>query len=146
MAQLKLCCPNCKSHNITITTESSVTSGVTTHSGGFSSTHMSNNHQNFWVCSDCGAKFRNIQNLEEEIQKNKNTPVLWFVFAGIAFILTIFLLIKISSSPIGSFLMAPYTFGAALCAIIFLIFGFRAKKQQKNRINELEYLKANCFN
>lgn len=145
MAQLKLCCPNCKSHNITITTESSVTGGITAHHGGFSTTSMSNNHQNFWICSDCGAKFRNIQNLEEEIKKNKNAPAILFVIAGIALVLTLYLIIQISSSPIGAFLMAPYTVGAASCAIGFAIGGFVSKKKQKARINELEYLKANCF-
>ena len=146
MSQLKLHCPKCKSTNITITTESSVTGGLTTHHGGISSTHLSNNHQNFWICSDCGSKFRNIQNLEEEIQKNRNSSTVLLVLGVLCAVLTGWLYMKISSSTLGGLLLGPFALGAALGTIIFIIGSLVEKKKQQKRKKELEYLKENCFN
>ena len=74
----KLHCPNCKSHNIAISTETSIDGAVTSSFGGsarVASTRFNNTHRNYWFCSDCGSKFRNIQNLEEEIAKVKNKKI-----------------------------------------------------------------------
>ena len=69
----RLHCPQCKGEQITPIVESSVDGAMTTHSsnGRFSSTTVSNTHRNYWMCSTCGNKFRNIQNLEQEIEKMK---------------------------------------------------------------------------
>lgn len=142
----KLHCPNCKSHNVQVTTESSVTGAVTTHHGGFSTSHVSNNHQTFWVCSDCGTKFRNIQSLEEEISKCKNTHIVLFVFSAICAALFLFFFTKSQSNPLGGFLFGAFIFGSAIGAIMFLISGFISKKKVKEMRAELEYLKINCFN
>lgn len=70
-------CPNCKSRNLAITTESSVNGGLTTHHGAGSITSFSNSHRNYWICNDCGSKFRNIQNPEEDLKsKSKSVKIL----------------------------------------------------------------------
>jgi len=139
-------CPNCKSHNISISTESSVSGGVTAHHGAVSTTRFSNTHRNFWFCADCGTKFRNIPNLEEEIKKNKSSHIFLFVLAGIAAALFFYLYNQMSGSALGGIVFAPITFGTAFAAIGFLIGGFVAMNNQKKRVKELEYLKFHCFN
>ncbi len=141
----KLHCPNCKSSNIAITTESSVTGGLTTHHGGVSSTHMSNSHRNFWICSDCGTKFRNIQNLEEEIKRSKSTPIVYTVLSIIGLIITIVLLMQISGSTFG-FIMYPFLAGSSIATLVFIIFIFKSKSALSKMRAELDYLKINCFN
>lgn len=143
----KLHCPNCKSHNLTVTTESSITGAVSTHSrnGRFSSTHVSNNHQTFWVCGDCGTKFRNIQSLEEEINKYKIQPIVWFVLAGIAAIISLVWYVNSQNGPAG-FLFGGYIAVSAICAIIFLCFGFSWKGKLAKMRAELADLKNRCFN
>lgn len=142
----KLHCPNCKSHNISITTESSVNGAVTTHNGGFSSTHVSNTHRNYWVCGDCGTKFRNIQNLEEEISKSKNNHIVFFVFTAIAAGLFIFFLNLCLNNPFGAFLFGTFTIGCGIAALIFVIYAFKSMKDIKKMRQELQYLKTACFN
>ncbi len=141
----RLHCPNCRSTSITITTESSVTGGVTTHHGGFSSTHMSNEHRNFWVCSDCGTKFRNIQSLEEEIHRYRNTPMIFVVLMVISVALFIYMYLKIQSDTFG-FLLTFYCFGAAIAAIVFGGLALYYRNNLKKLRKELAYLKVNCFN
>ena len=141
----KLHCPQCKSDKIQITTESSVTGAVTTHHGGMSSTHMSNEHRNYWICTQCGTKFRNIQNLEEEIAKTKKLPVVYTVITIIALILTIICLRNMLSSIFGQFLFGGLTFGCGLATLIFFIFIFTSKSKLKKLQEELVYLKKNCF-
>ncbi|MBO5040355.1 MAG: zinc ribbon domain-containing protein [Clostridia bacterium] len=143
----KLHCPNCKSHNLQVTTESSVTGAVSTHSrnGRFSSTHVSNNHQTFWVCNDCGTKFRNIQSLEEEINKYKNQPLLFFIVGVIAAIISLVWFINSQNSPVG-FLFGGIIAITAICAVVFVCFGFSWKKKLAKMRAELADLKNRCFN
>lgn len=141
----KLHCPQCKSHNISPVTESSVNGGVTTHHGRMSTTSVSNTHRNYWMCADCGTKFRNIQNLEEEIAKTKSTPTVFRVIAIIALIISVYLIASALSSPLGIFAAYP-AFIAVVCTIVFFIGSFVYSNKVKKMRAELEYLKANCFN
>ena len=143
----KLHCPNCKSHNLQVTTESSVTGAVSTHSrnGRFSSTHVSNNHQTFWVCNDCGTKFRNIQSLEEEINKYKIQPILFFVLAAIAAVLALVWYINSQNNPLGP-LFGVYIGASVIAGVIFLCCGFSWKGKLAKMRAELADLKNRCFN
>ncbi len=141
----KLHCPNCKSHNISISTESSVNGAVTTHHGSFSSSRVSNTHRNFWFCSDCGTKFRNIQNLEEEIKNTKLTPIILSIMGLISAIIGIYFFVN-SSEALISFLFQMYGFAALLAAFLFFIVALSYSSKRKKMIQELEYLKKNCFN
>ncbi len=135
-------CPNCKSCNLTVTTESSVSGGITTHHGGVSATRMSSTHRNYWICSDCGTKFRNIQSLEEEIAKSKKSRTTLFVTGAI--LLVLFLAVLINNA--AGFFAIPYLIGMGIATLVCLIGGLSATKSIKNCLTELEYLKVNCFN
>ncbi len=140
----KMHCPNCKSHNISISTETSISGAVSTHVGRFSSTSVSNTHRNYWFCSDCGTKFRNIQNLEEEIKKSKSTPYILWVLGAIAGFLCVRNLVASQLSAMGFFLI-PYVVATLFVAVGFVVGGFVTKKKNKKNIEELQYLKENCF-
>ena len=99
---------------------------------------FNNTHRNYWMCSSCGCKFRNIQNLEEEIRNTEKIvkrgiigTILWAVFTILTIILGGFGFFHII------YILAIFLFVAA---IIYL----------KNRIAKLNderaYLKKRCFN
>ncbi len=144
-SQSKLHCPNCKSHNISISTESSVDGAISTYHGGFSSTHVSNTHRNYWFCSDCGTKFRNIQNLEEELQKAKNRPIVSMIISIICAIIAVVLGIKMTSSVFG-FMFIGLFVGFLVAAIVFFCYIFVYSSRVKKLRQELQYLSYNCFN
>ena len=146
----KLHCPNCKSHNISISTESSVGGTVTSTHGNMSVTSVSNTHRNFWFCADCGTKFRNIQNLEEEIKKCKYTHFIFWAIGGILAFTFIKFLIGAISNPIAGGIMTlffyPLIISVFTGAVVFIIMGFVSKSKLGKKQKELEYLKENCFN
>lgn len=145
----KLHCPQCKSHNISITTESSIDSAVTTMHGRrsqFGSTKFKNTHRNFWVCSDCGTKFRNIQSLEEEIAKTKNMPIVYSVFTVILLILSIVFITNISGGFFKILIAGPFTIASVIGTIVCFCLIFSSKSKLKKMREELAYLKQNCFN
>ncbi len=142
----KFHCPNCKSTNITITTESSIDGAVSSHGRHFSSTSFSNTHRNFWVCSDCGTKFRNIQSLEEEIAKKKNYPTIFTVLAIISGIISLYLLMNMLADPFSAFFFGTYFMILIILTIVGICGIFSWKKKLAAMRAELVYLKKNCFN
>ena len=144
----RLHCPQCKSHNITITTESSVDGAVTTHSsnGRYSSTRVSNTHRNFWVCSDCGTKFRNIQNLEEEIKSNKKAIKTCIITTVISFIVSLFFIINIISKPFSVIFFGAMAGFSSIFTIVAFVYIFVYKSRVAKMEAERQYLIENCFN
>lgn len=138
----RLHCPNCRSHSISPVVETEVSGGMSmNHSfsrkNSVSAISMNNTHRNYWICSDCGYKFRNFQNLEEELNKNKKNVK----SAIIGIILVI--VITITSLVTNGFSFLHIIMIPALLLIVTAIV------ITKNRIAELEkeriYLKRNCF-
>jgi len=141
----KLHCPNCRSYSITVTTESTINGGLTTSRGNMSATKVSSTHRNYWVCSDCGTKFRNIQNLEEEIAASRAKPKISLIFGLVALFFAILMFSKLSESTFG-FLFFTFPIAAAITALVCICLSFSYKKQLKAMEDELAYLKQNCFN
>lgn len=144
----RLHCPQCKGEQITPIVESSVDGAMTTHSsnGRFSSTTVSNTHRNYWMCSNCGSKFRNIQNLEEEIAKTKKGVTFYIISTVVCFIITLMLIKGMMENPITAILSGGFTFVMVIATLVFFCFIFTTKNKVKKMTAELEYLKANCFN
>ncbi len=149
----KMHCPNCKSHNIHISTETSVDGAVTTSAGRLSSTHVSNTHRNYWFCQNCGTKFRSLPSLDEELTKLKKPPVALWVLFGIfvaAFLFFLFLTLRgvLSDSMFSGFVFlytGPFMFGALAGIIIVPCIVGHYKKKAKKLEQEKLYLQQNCF-
>lgn len=142
----KLHCPNCKSENIVFTTQTTVSGSVTSNNGGATTTSISSNHKDFWVCSDCGTKFRHIQSFEEEIKRENESgalKIMGVVFAILSIVIFvasqshsfsdaegffIFLGVAVALGSIASFIGIPF-----------------AKKATQKKMEELEKLKKDCF-
>lgn len=140
-------CPNCKSTHFTPIVESSVNGAMTTSSrnGRMSHTTMTNTHRNYWMCSDCGTKFRNIQNLEEEIALESKKPKVYTICTIIFAILALYLIIEIARNPWSVFLMGSFAAFASIGTLVFFIFIFKAKKNIDKLTAELGHLKYHCF-
>lgn len=143
----QLCCPQCKGISITPVVESSVDGALTAHSrnGRMSSTKVSNTHRNYWMCSTCGNKFRNIQNLEEEIAKTKKGVLVYIIGTIICFIITLGLIKGIMDNPFTALLSGGFTFVMVIVTLVFFCFIFTTKSKVKKMTAELNYLKENCF-
>lgn len=139
----QLHCPSCISVNISPVVETTNTGGIafsTPVSRRLGITNYSNNniHRNYWVCSSCGEKFRNIQNLKEELTAltKKDKPAL--ILAIISAIFAVMCSINLTM-----FFMFGWIFWG-LAILITIVFVSNRTKIKKLHA-ELSYLKRNCF-
>ena len=139
-------CPKCKSTSFSPIVESDVSGGSTTSLSiskrvSVGQVHLKNTHRNYWLCSNCGEKFRNIQNLDEEIMElsKKQKIVLIGCIAAVCFMIIAPLTLKYDyeRTPIRNlFLMFAAGFGIWFAYL-------RNKIGQLNK--EKDYLKKHCF-
>ena len=131
-------CPKCKSPRLTPITETEIQGGYAVHGAvtnrvGASAMDFKNIHRTYWMCQTCGHKFRNIENLEEElaVQKKGLRSGLIFVCTCIAWLLyTLF-------SGFGIVL-------ALLCTLLIVPIFFVIRTKVKKLEAEKKYLEENC--
>lgn len=136
-------CPECKSNDISPIVETEISGGTAlNHSfskrNSVSAIQLNNTHRNYWMCSSCGCKFRNLQNLEEEIKTTQG-----LVSRGIIGIILLIMLSIFFTLAIG------FSFFSVLCIFVILLTAV-AIFILKNRITKMNeertYLKKRCFN
>lgn len=138
----QLHCPECGSVTLTPIVETEISGGTSvnhsfTRKTSASQMQFNNTHRNYWMCSNCGHKFRNLQNLEQEItslqKKVKNGWIGTFIVALLALVCAI-------GYGIGFTLLFFVPILAIIIVALFILKG-RINKMEEER----EYLKANCF-
>lgn len=137
--QGKLCCPNCGSTQLTVTTDrdwgaaalggiaGAAVGGVVSGAIGVASNLQ---QQTFFVCSDCGHRFRNPKELENEAKIYGKRSILVSIVSGVMILLCLILIIAVDLVFIDIF------FGA-IAAILIVCIIFMNKKAQKPK-KELE--------
>jgi len=140
----KLHCPSCKSNNLDNATESNVSAGMGITKGNYTGMVFSNEHKHYWICRDCGEKFRNIQSLEEEIKSESFVPNC----CKVCFFFMLFAVLFFGSTAMAmqiEILRYCTVFALVGCAITLLLWAVFAKHVNKLK-DELDYLKTECFN
>ena len=138
-------CPNCKSTNLSPVVETSIDGALTTSRGNISATRVNNTHRNYWMCSSCGNKFRNIQNLQEEIVKMEKSVVTAVIFTVIAAILCIIFCMLADAAGFLGFLYWSFIIFTGLFAIVSFCYIFVYKGRANKMKQELAYLQQYCF-
>lgn len=96
-----------------------------------------NIHKTFWVCSDCGHKFRNLEDWKKEIDSNRNGFKILVIFSAVLLVLSIFALImgtKVTFALIIGIFCLAIGIAMGVCAVVTY---FSIKKAQKE-YEELE--------
>lgn len=149
-ANKRLRCPQCGSVRFSPVVESTNNGGVAvsnavTRRTAVTSYSSNTTHRNYWLCQDCGTKFRNIQNLKEEIASVTKLKNVFFVLSIITAVWCLFLFFMLEMESEVLFLLAPAIF---VFVVFFLIcFGiWLSSKFKLNKMNaEKKYLEENCF-
>ena len=139
----RLHCPECKSHDISPVVETEVTGGASlNHSfskrNSVSAMQFNNTHRNYWMCSSCGCKFRNIQNLEEELKNTQS--LLTRSYFSVALMVGLMLFFN---ATLG------FVFYSIFCILVILLLVvciFIYKNRVSRMTEERAYLKKRCFN
>lgn len=159
--QKRLCCPKCKSNHLqaiveTATSARTIGNGYSPAKGCLGSllfgsggwllmalgqrqrTIIETQNRNYWICNDCGYKFRNTEDWHEEIKKKEQA-------VKVNLVLTIFFIIVA---------MLLFTGGevSSVVGIVFLIIGavnaitfFLGKTRIQNELQHLDDLESSSM-
>lgn len=152
----QICCPSCKSTHLQAIVETSTSVRTTENNyslgkgvigrllfgtpglllgsvGQKQRTHVDTQNRNYWICSDCGNKFRNIEDWREEInhkeQAAKVNLVLTIIFSVIA-------VMFFTGGEVSTIIGVIFLIIGAAKAITFLLSKIRIQKE----LRELENL------
>ncbi len=138
----RLHCPECGSVTLSPIVETEISGGMAvnrsvTRKTSASAMRFNNTHRNYWMCSECGHKFRNLQNLEEELT---------FYLKGLKglriFLIVVVVLTILEAFAIGvGFALVVGSIFVLTMGIIIVMYKSRASKLKA----EKAYLEKHCF-
>lgn len=138
----QLHCPKCGSTSLSPIVESEISSGSAAYTSvgrrhGVSHFKFNSTHRNYWMCSNCGQKFRNIQNLDEEIAAQEKAK------RAVLFTDILMLLFTIFYIAIHALLLTILCITLVITlAIVYLHLQNKLSTLRK----EKAYLEKRCFN
>ena len=148
-ARSRLHCPHCRSGQLIAVSEADGTTGVATHSRitrNFGVTSYSSNTvtRYYWMCRDCGHRFRNLEDLNKELDKEtENERISKKVVIVIGYVYLFLILAMMTPGMVGLCL-----FAAVLCspiAVFFLILWSISKKKVEQMTKDKAFLEQHCF-
>lgn len=139
----QLHCPKCRGSQLSPIVETDVQGGYAVNRSigrkwGASAVNLKSTHRDYWMCGQCGHKFRNLDNLEEEITVQAKAQRSC-VYSSILFAVLVLLSVILGGGAEIAVLLIP----------LVLILGglwlwYRSKVIKLTQ--EKEYLETNCFN
>lgn len=138
----RLHCPACGSVALAPIVETEVSGGTAvnhsiTRRTSASAMRFNNTHRNYWMCNECGHKFRNLQNLEEELAYiQKALKRLWIVLIAVG----ILIILEAFAIGVGFALV----FGSIFVLTMVIAIGVYNSKASKLK-SEKAYLEKHCF-
>lgn len=150
MGGKRLHCPECGGTRLNAIVESTTTGAVgintaMTRRVGVSGYNFDTTHRNYWLCHNCGSKFRNLQNLREEnnavTKKKRIALVLTLVFL----LLMLVCIVAMNEAKAVGFLFAPLLVVSLTMTLVMLGLWAKSALQVKKMNQEIAYLEANCF-
>lgn len=135
-------CPRCKSMQLSPVVETQTTGGTAVHTPLTRKTSMTTYsshsiHRNYWMCQSCGHKFRNLENLQEELAEKERIVKLC---TRVMILLGVFLLL---------FLVTDLWLWSLILFVpveLFLVAYLLSEKNQIKKMTALKkHLSKHCF-
>lgn len=138
----QLHCPKCKGTRLSPIVETDVQGGYAVNRSvgrkrGVGAVNLKSTHRDYWMCGQCGHKFRNLDNLSAEITvqaKAQRSCIATGIFL---------LVLALISMSVGSGFSAIVAL-PVLALLVGLWFSFQKKVAALTE--EKKYLEENCFN
>jgi ribosomal protein L37AE/L43A len=145
----RLHCPHCRSEQLIAVSEATRSGGVAstsriTRNVGLTTYSTNTINRHYWMCRECGHKFRNLEDLNKELVKETKNERISRNFAIVIGCVYLFLIIVMMTTGMVGLCL----FAAVLCspmAIIFLILWSTFKKKVENMTVDKAYLEQHCF-
>ena len=138
----QLHCPKCKGISLSPVVETDVQGGYAVNRSvgskwGASAVNLKSTHRDYWMCGQCGHKFRNLDNLNEEITVQAKAQRSCVSTSIVLLVLS--LLCVVTGAGTLDIILLP-----VLALLVGLWFSF--KKKVAALTTEKKYLEENCFN
>ena len=135
-------CPKCRGFQLSPVVETDVQGGYAVNRSmgrkwGASAVNLKSTHRDYWMCGQCGHKFRNLDNLTEEIAVQAKAQRSCISTSIVLLVLS--LLSVVIGAGMLDILLLP-----VLALLVILWFSF--KKKVTALTEEKKYLEENCFN
>lgn len=146
----RLHCPHCRGEQLIAVTETGEATGYATHGRvtrniGTTTYHTTTVNRHYWMCQECGHKFRNLEDLEKELvtetKRAKGCKIAAVVF-GVVFLLFV---LSMMANEVGMVLFLLPTAMMFVCTLLFFATWFTSKKKVEQMTAEKAYLEQNCF-
>ncbi len=146
----RLHCPHCRSEQLIAVSEADETTGVAAHSRitrnlGVTSYSSNTVTRYYWMCRDCGHKFRNLEDLNKELVKETENEKITKKVAIVIGCVYLFLIIAMMTPG----MVGLSLFAAVLCspiAVVILVLWNTSKKKVESMTKDKAYLEQHCFN
>lgn len=140
VARKRLHCPNCRSTSLTPIVESMSSFGsVGRISKKVAITETSTSNKSYWMCQECGHKFRNLEDL---IQENKK--LIFFInfvlYGAFAFLSIFSILMGLLTNQLGTTLVQLIIFAVAILFCRAIV-----RKVKNNMTRKEKQLRKDCF-
>lgn len=146
----RLHCPNCRSTALTSVTETASSTSMATHSAVTKNVAISSggtvyNNNHFWMCRECGHKFRNVEDLRRELAETKKKEKPLMFLSVLLLIAAAFSVACIVVMPAVTLLFMPLAVMSGILGIAVWVSWNGKKKSIKNMSDDLAYLEVKCF-
>jgi len=102
-------------------------------------------HRNYWLCQECGTKFRNLQNLKAELADTAKKAKQCLILGAIIVAIALFCFILSSIEQIIALLLVPAGILALILGIVVVVVGLQSSSKVKSLTKEQLYLQSRCF-
>lgn len=147
----RLHCPHCRSEQLIAVSEATQSGGVAstsriTRNVGLTTYSTNTINRHYWMCRECGHKFRNLEDLTAELNGNKKTAQtsrMWTLILGVA--LVILMISAILTLVQGNFLgllmlvvalIVCIAFGIALGLMLKSMFAIKKLTPEKANLEQ----------
>lgn len=146
----KLHCPECGSTSLSPVVESTSNGGVAistpfTKRVGITSYGSTTTHRNYWICQDCGHKFRNLQNLKEELaRETKFMKGIWIFSIFFSILLLLTAMLAAGDKTLALF-ATPLIIILIGTTILFWCLWLSTRNKVVKMMEEKRHLESHCF-
>lgn len=146
----RLHCPQCRSEQLSAVTEATQTGGVATSSRltrnvavtGYSANTV---NRHYWMCQECGHKFRNLEDLNDEIMKESKQAKGAKIAAIVFGVFCLFIVLGMMADEVMMVLMLMPAVMLLLICVIFFVIWLTTKKKVERMTAEKVHLERHCF-
>lgn len=146
----RLHCPHCRSEHLTAVNEATQSGGIAstsriTRNTGLTTYTANTVNRYYWMCRDCGHKFRNLEDLEKELVKETKNIKAYKILSIVLGIIAVIVTLLVFSNTVLLLLFGIPVLLIDTFAAIMIALWQSTKKRVEQMTKNKAYLEQHCF-